>query len=107
MINPTIVTTQSTAKKPSRGLPTGSRDRTGPNMEDKMFAVIKTGGKQFRVTANDRITVAKIEGNTGDTVAFHGVYEWNAQGGVIHWTHHDPVGRHVAGWLKHNGQTYQ
>ena len=35
-----------------------------------MFAVIKTGGKQFRVTANDRITTAKIEGNPGDTVAF-------------------------------------
>lgn len=35
-----------------------------------MFAVIKTGGKQFRVSANDRITTAKIEGNPGDTVAF-------------------------------------
>ena len=38
-----------------------------------MFAVIKTGGKQFRVTANDKITVAKIEGNPGDTVAFGSV----------------------------------
>ena len=26
-----------------------------------MFAVIKTGGKQFRVTANDKITAAKID----------------------------------------------
>jgi hypothetical protein len=43
----------------------------------------------------------------GDTVAFHGEYEWNAKGGVIHWTHDDPDGRHVAGWLKHNGQIYQ
>jgi large subunit ribosomal protein L21 len=39
----------------------------------QMFAVIKTGGKQFRVAANDRITVAKIEGNPGDTVAFGSV----------------------------------
>lgn len=38
-----------------------------------MFAVIKTGGKQFRVAANDKITVAKIEGNPGDTVAFENV----------------------------------
>ena len=38
-----------------------------------MFAVIKTGGKQFRVTANDKITAAKIEGNAGDTVAFDSV----------------------------------
>jgi large subunit ribosomal protein L21 len=38
-----------------------------------MFAVIKTGGKQFRVAANDKITTAKIEGNPGDTVAFGAV----------------------------------
>jgi hypothetical protein len=43
----------------------------------------------------------------GDVVAFNGEYEWNSKGGVIHWTHHDPNGHHEAGWLKHNGQTYQ
>lgn len=38
-----------------------------------MFAVIKTGGKQFRVAANDEITIAKLEGEPGDTVAFGNV----------------------------------
>ena len=45
--------------------------------------------------------------DTGDTVEFYGEYEWNSQGGVIHWTHHDPRGVHVSGWLKHNRKTYQ
>lgn len=35
-----------------------------------MFAVIKAGGKQFRVAANDQITIAKHEGEPGDTIAF-------------------------------------
>jgi hypothetical protein len=43
----------------------------------------------------------------GDTVSFNGVYVWNAKGGVVHWTHRDPSRRHPAGWLKHNGQTFQ
>jgi large subunit ribosomal protein L21 len=35
-----------------------------------MFAVIKTGGKQYRVAANDVITIATLEGEPGTAVTF-------------------------------------
>ena len=35
-----------------------------------MFAVIKTGGKQYRVAAEDTITVMTLEGQPGDKVTF-------------------------------------
>ncbi|MEE9300926.1 MAG: bL21 family ribosomal protein, partial [Alphaproteobacteria bacterium] len=33
-----------------------------------MFAVIRTGGKQYRVAANDVISVEKLPGEAGATV---------------------------------------
>jgi large subunit ribosomal protein L21 len=35
-----------------------------------MFAVIKTGGKQYRVAANDVLVIEKLAGETGDTIEF-------------------------------------
>ena len=35
-----------------------------------MFAVIKTGGKQYRLTADDTITVMALDGEAGDVVNF-------------------------------------
>ena len=43
----------------------------------------------------------------GDRVGFSGEYVWNHQGGLVHWTHHDPAGRREGGWLEYQGQRYQ
>ena len=40
-------------------------------------------------------------------IAVSGEYEWNEQGGVMHWTHHDPGGRHPPGWIKYRERIYQ
>jgi large subunit ribosomal protein L21 len=35
-----------------------------------MYAVFKTGGKQYRVAAGDQVRVEKLPGSAGDTVTF-------------------------------------
>lgn len=43
----------------------------------------------------------------GDRLSLRGRYEWNGQGGVLHWTHHDPDGRQPGGWIEHHGMRYR
>ena len=38
-----------------------------------MFAVLKTGGKQYKVASGDTLVIEKIAGNTGETVQFNEV----------------------------------
>ncbi|SDG19359.1 50S ribosomal protein L21 [Pelagibacterium luteolum] len=38
-----------------------------------MFAVIKTGGKQYKVAANDLVRVEKLAGEAGDAITFENV----------------------------------
>ena len=46
-----------------------------------MFAVIKTGGKQYCVAAGDTITVMTLTGNPGDRVMFDRVLMLSHDGG--------------------------
>jgi len=71
------------------------------------FILRMPSGQTLLVAHN--IDLAKRIGGlaAGDRVEFYGEYEWNARGGVIHWTHRDPSGRHRAGWLKHKGRIYE
>ncbi len=47
-----------------------------------MYAVIKTGGKQYRVAANDKILIEKLEGEAGDQVSFENVLMVAGDGAV-------------------------
>lgn len=71
------------------------------------FIVKLNSGRTLLVAHNIDLAQRIDTLRPGDTIAFYGEYEWNQKGGVMHWTHHDPQGRHPDGWIKHNGQTYQ
>ncbi len=71
------------------------------------FIVRLASGRTVLIQHNIELAPRVAELKEGDTVAFFGEYIWNDQGGLVHWTHHDPAGRHVAGWVKHNGRTFQ
>lgn len=43
----------------------------------------------------------------GDRVAVRGLYEWNDLGGLVHWTHDDPLGDEGGGWIKYRRKLYR
>lgn len=47
-----------------------------------MFAVIMTGGKQYKVAAGDEITVERLAAEAGETVQFNEVLMLGGEGGV-------------------------
>ena len=120
----------ATATDPAR---TGDRDPIAAAYEERRSDVQVTGsGRVARILGDDSLgdrhqrfildlpsgltvliahnidLAARVEPlAVGDAVEFHGVYEWNDKGGVVHWTHHDPQGQHEPGWLKHRGRTFE
>jgi large subunit ribosomal protein L21 len=46
------------------------------------FAVIRTGGKQYRVTPNAVVTVEKLEAEPGATITFHDVLALGSEAGL-------------------------
>jgi len=70
--------------------------------------IIRLASGQTLLVAHNIDLAPRIDGiAVNDRVDFYGEYEWNSQGGVVHWTHHDPAGRHTDGWLRSKGRTYQ
>ncbi len=71
------------------------------------FILQLSSGQTLLVAHNIDLAPKILSLQPGDLVEFYGEYEWNSQGGVIHWTHRDPNGNHPHGWLRHRNRLYQ
>ncbi|MEX0964532.1 MAG: DUF3465 domain-containing protein [Pseudohongiellaceae bacterium] len=70
--------------------------------------ILRLASGQTLLVAHNIDLAPRIDGiAVNDRVDFYGEYEWNSQGGVVHWTHNDPAGRHTNGWLRSKGRSYQ
>ena len=70
------------------------------------FIVKISSGQTILVSHNIDLANRIHDLTEGDRVNIYGQYEWNDRGGVIHWTHHDPDGEHVGGWIEHQNNFY-
>ena len=60
--------------------------------------------RAFRIEDNTDIT-GPIPLRRGEAIRFQGQFECNDD--VIHWTHHDPAGRHIDGYIEADGKSYR
>lgn len=65
----------------------------------------------LRIEAGPTLLVAhnidlaeRVAVDPGVPLRLRGQYEWNARGGVLHWTHRDPDGEHPGGWIEVEGR---
>jgi len=91
-----------------RGSGTVSRLLADDNDGDRhQRFILELDSGQTLLIAHNVDVAPRLNGlQEGDHVSFYGEYEYSDQGGTIHWTHHDPKGTHVAGWLEWMGKRY-
>jgi hypothetical protein len=81
-------------------------DRTSATGTHEQF-IIKLSSGDLTVEVEHNISIAaRAPVKQGDHVIVHGEYIWNSQGGLIHFTHHDPQGTHEGGYVQDGGTTY-
>ncbi len=81
-------------------------DRTSSTGTHEQF-IVKLSSGDITVEVEHNISIAlRVPAALGDHVVVHGEYVWNSQGGLIHFTHHDPQGTHEGGYIQDNGKTY-
>jgi hypothetical protein len=68
--------------------------------------VLRLRGQQTLLVAHNLGVAARVPLGLGDRIRFRGIYEWNDLGGLVHWTHRDPMGFEDGGWIRYRRKTY-
>ena len=70
------------------------------------FVLDMRNGQSLLIAHN--IDLAKrVPAGMGDKIKFHGMYEWNDLGGLVHWTHDDPMGIEQGGYIDYRNKLYR
>jgi len=108
---PRAIGAASNPLAPGRVQGVGTVTRILPDDNDgarhQRFVLQVGAGRTLLVAHNIDVAPRVSPLRVGDTVEYSGEFVTNDRGGVVHWTHHDPSGRHPAGWLRHDGAVFQ
>ena len=68
--------------------------------------IIDIGNRRTLLVAHNIDLAKRVPVGMGDRVNVRGMYEWNDLGGLVHWTHHDPLEQEEGGWIRYRTKTY-
>lgn len=69
--------------------------------------ILDIGVGRTLLIAHNIDLVERVPLGLGDRVRVRGMYEWNDLGGLVHWTHHDPLGIEDGGWIRYRTRVYK
>jgi hypothetical protein len=79
-------------------------DDSGVARHQRLILDLRNG--QSVLIAHNLELAARVPVGIGDRIRFRGVYEWNDLGGLVHWTHHDPLAIEDGGYIRYRSRTY-
>ena len=69
--------------------------------------ILDIGDRRTLLIAHNIDLAERVPLGMGDRVRVRGMYEWNELGGLMHWTHHDPLGIEKGGYVRYRTRVFK
>lgn len=69
--------------------------------------IVDIGNRVTLLIAHNIDLAKSVPLGLGDRVFVRGMYEWNELGGLVHWTHDDPLGVEEGGYVRYRRRIYR